>query len=180
MSSGSSRSAIDVLTVDLGGHPYRFDGAACLRFVALLKAGNYPTPAAESCGLSPGAMRRWRARGETILRRGKFPVWAGGILPTRPALERFCRVLACIADPRKDPELWLAGFAAACIEAEAEAEAAMVLTWRKAATERPELAVKFLERRYADRWGAKPAPAVQVTTGNVGALTIYAPPEEEP
>jgi len=173
------RTALEVLTVDLRGRRWRFDGPACVKFVALLRAGNYPTPAAQACGITPQAVERWRLRGTTIARRG-LPVWGGGLLPTRPALERFCRVLACIADPTQDPELWLVGFADACAEAAAEAEAGLVTGIRKAAAERPELAFKLLERRYPDRWGSRPSTAVQVSTGEVQSLVIYAPAEKEP
>lgn len=178
-----TRASLDVLTRDLRGRPLRLDAAAAVRYVSLLKAGSFHKPAALSVGVSPQAVARWRRRGENILRRGELPVWAGGALPTKPALERLCRVLACIADGRQDPELWLAGFAWACLEAEGESESTAVLIWRKAMAERPELATRFLERRYPERWAAKPAVAAKVeatSAGTTAALVIYAPPEVEP
>lgn len=173
------RTALEVMTVDLRGRTWRLDAVACQKFVALLRAGNYPKPAAEACGVSPQAVGRWRKRGDLLRLKGAIPTTPP--ISKRGALNNFGRVLSCIAAPREDPELWLVGFAEACREAEAEAEAGLVVGLRKAAAERPELAVKLLERRYPDRWAAKPAgPAVQVTTGHVQALTIYAPPEVEP
>lgn len=182
------RSSLDVLSRDLGGRPLRIDSTAARKFVSLLAAGGFVTPSARACGLPHQTVIRWRKRGQALIRGGVLPVWAGERLPAhRRGLDRLCRVLACIAQPLQDPELWLAAFEMACSEAEGQSESTLVAIWRKAVAERPELAVKMLEKRYPERWGQKPALKVeagaQAGPGGAAAgvaLTIYAPEEEEP
>lgn len=182
-----ARPPLQVLTEDLRGRPLRLDLAALLRYVALLKAGGFHTPSANTVGMDPDAIGRYRRRGEVILRRQVIP-WPPGDTGTMrdEQLRNLSRVLCAVADPRSDPELVLAGFAWACIEAEGESESSLLLLVRKGAVERPELALKLLERRYPERWGApKPGLTAKVEAQGAGggasvSLTVYAPPEQEP
>lgn len=180
-----ARPPLQVLTEDLRGRPLRLDLAALLRYVALLKAGGFHTPSANTVGMDPDTIGRYRRRGEVILRRQVIP-WPPGDTGTMrdEQLRNLSRVLCAVADPRSDPELVLAGFAWACIEAEGESESSLLLLVRKGAVERPELALKLLERRYPDRWGApKPSMSAQVSAGPGGAsasFVVYVPAEVEP
>lgn len=178
------RSERDLLAFNGWGRPWTISSTSAVRYVALLAAGGFHEPSARACGLDPRSVARWRARGMRLVTRAALPAWAGAALRSRPALDSFCRVLACIADPLQDPALWLVGFALACVEAEGGSEASAVLIWRRAMAERPDMAPRFLERRYPDRWGApKPGLAAKVEAqGAAGSvsLTIYAPPEQEP
>lgn len=180
-----ARPSLQVLTEDLRGRPLRLDLAALLRYVALLKAGGFHTPSANTVGMDPDAVGRYRRRGEVILRRQVIPWPPGDTGAMRDEqLRNLSRVLCAVADPRSDPELVLAGFAWACIEAEGESESSLLLLVRKGAVERPELALKLLERRYPERWGApKPSMSAQVSAGPGGAsasLVVYVPAEVEP
>ncbi len=154
------------------GRPYLFDPVAGLRVVELLRAGNFFETAAGAAGVSVRTLRNWRRAGKRFARtRHPAPSSAWAALGDLGAM---------LAAPSAHMERWLAGFSAACEVAEAEAEVVPLLIWRKAMQENPALAAKFLERRYPTRWGAQPTTAVQVNTGGGSALTIIAPPEEEP
>lgn len=155
-------------------------GAQCLlepfmalKFLELLRAGNYLETAAGSVGIYPGTVRNWRKRGVKLRRHRP----AQGMLPPSP-MAALSRAFAPFADRLAHMDGWLVAFAEACTVAEADAESVAVLLWRRAMAENPGLAQKFLATRFPTRWGER--PAVQVTTGPVQALTIIAPPEREP
>lgn len=187
------RPTLAVLMEDRRGRKLRVNPFSMVKYVALLRAGGFHFPSANTVGLCPRALARYRRRGEAILRRGVIPAWhrrwprlAPGDDPVgHPdvCLASLVRILACIHDPSGDPELFLAAFAWACLEAEGEGESTLVAGLRKAASERPEIALKLLERRYPERWAPKPAVAAKVeatSAGTTAALVIYAPPEVEP
>lgn len=184
------------LREDFPGSPRYIDVPGAVAYLKLLRAGGYHEPSARSVGYDPRTIMRWRRRGRSILRSGELSAWERipvrratlGALEalTRQQMQNILRVLACITGAVEDRELFLAGFAWACMEAEGSAESTALLIWRKAMAERPELAVKFLEKRYPDRWGGpKPGIAAKVEAQGAGGtvtvgLTVYAPPEVEP
>lgn len=187
------RPTLAVLMEDRKGRKLRVNAFLMAKYVALLRVGGYHFPSANAVGLCPRALARYRRRGESILRRGVIPAWhrrwprlAPGEDPVGDPnvfLASLSRILSCVFDPSGDPEVFLAAFAWACIEAEGEGESGLVAGLRKAAAERPEIALKLLERRYPERWAPKPAVAAKVEAGAgdaTVALTIYAPAEVEP
>jgi hypothetical protein len=192
--TATRRTSAEVLREDRFGRPRRLDVPGALRYVALLRAGGYHEPSARTVGYHPDTLKAWRRRGETIMRNGELPAWERvpvrraplGALDalTRQELQNILRVLACITNAVEDPELFLVGLAWACIEAEGESESAAVLIWRKHMNERPDMAPRFLERRYPERWGApKPSMSAQVSAGPGGAsasFVVYVPAEVEP
>ncbi len=157
------------------GRPHAFDPETGLRAVELLRAGNYLETVAGGIGVSPSTLRNWRRAGRRWARDPRYR-WAPGSW-----FAALTQLAAMVLSPRDHTERWLVAFAAACDAAESEAEVSAVSVWCLAMKEHPELAPKFLERRYPKRWGARPpGPAVQVNTGAVEALTIIAPEEVDP
>lgn len=183
----SRRSSAELLTESRGGRPYRLNSSLVAKYLEMLRAGCYPVPAAVAIGLDPKTLRTWRRRGAHLSARygPNDPPWPVGPVPgKRSPWDGWARLFACIADPRSDADLWLKSFAESCAEAEAGARIRVEIGLSKAIGERPDLALKWLERRYPDDWGApKPSLSAQVSAGPGGAsasLVVYVPAEVEP
>lgn len=96
------------------------------RLVELIRQGNHPVVACQATGISPSTYNLWIRRGEYRDRGGN---------PT-PEQVRFAKRMREA-------------------EANAETELVAIITNEDNLKKNPELALKFLARRYPDRWGEK-------------------------
>ncbi|MCA9635470.1 MAG: hypothetical protein KC420_05485 [Myxococcales bacterium] len=126
-----------------GGRPSKATSDRLDRLVALLRAGNYRKTAAAAVGISPRTLNGW-------LRDGRANYEAAQV------------------DPSKLDEFGL--FYELVIQAEAEAEVGAVRGVIELAYKKGDggLLLKFLERRYPDRWGRRSLD-VSVSTADAAA-----------
>ncbi len=140
-------------TLPLIGHPTKLTLERQQRAVEVLEHGNYETIAANAIGVSDTTWVNWKARG-------------------RKETERLA------ADPDAIPlvrEAPFVAFLAAITRAQAVAEEKLIELWAGHAAEDWRAAKELLARRRPDRWAARQAVAVDVTSKGEavgGGLTV--------
>lgn len=126
-----------------GGRPSKATSDRLDRLVALLRAGNYRKTAAAAVGISPRTLNGW-------IRDGRANYEAAQVDPSK--LDEFGLFFELVSQAEADAE---AGCVAGVIE----------LAYRKGDGA---LLLRFLERRYPDRWGRR-SLEVTVSTADAAA-----------
>ena len=120
------------------GRPFKLTAEISQQILQAMRNGNYRCTAAALAGVTDNTVENWLARGE--------------------------KALASVSDPKDipEPEAIFAAFALAFRRIEAEVESESVVALRTGRDDRNRHTdrkghLKFLERRFPDRWGNRKA-----------------------